>query len=145
MCIRDRVSSPDCANGFILDGFPRNLAQAEALLNMGIRMNKALLINVPDEVLVERVQGRVVCSKCGASYHVTNNPPQEEGVCDKCGGCLEARSDDRPETVRARLKTYHELTDPVVDFYRGRGILSEIDGTADIETATAEILKILEG
>lgn len=143
--IRDRVSSPDCANGFILDGFPRNLAQAEALLNMGIRMNKALLINVPDEVLVERVQGRVVCSKCGASYHVTNNPPQEEGVCDKCGGCLEARSDDRPETVRARLKPYHELTDPVVDFYRGRGILSEIDGTADIETATAEILKILEG
>ena len=143
--IRDRVSSPDCANGFILDGFPRNLAQAEALLNMGIRMNKALLINVPDEVLLERVQGRVVCSKCGASYHVTNNPPQEEGVCDKCGGCLEARSDDRPETVRARLKTYHELTDPVVDFYRGRGILSEIDGTADIETATAEILKILEG
>ena len=143
--IRDRVSSPDCANGFILDGFPRNLAQAEALLNMGIRMNKALLINVPDEVLVERVQGRVVCSKCGASYHVTNNPPQEEGVCDKCGGCLEARSDDRTETVRARLKTYHELTDPVVDFYRGRGILSEIDGTADIETATAEILKILEG
>ena len=143
--IRDRVSSPDCANGFILDGFPRNLAQAEALLNMGIRMNKALLINVPDEVLVERVQGRVVCSKCRASYHVTNNPPQEEGVCDKCGGCLEARSDDRPETVRARLKTYHELTDPVVDFYRGRGILSEIDGTADIETATAEILKILEG
>ena len=143
--IRERVSSPDCANGFILDGFPRNLAQAEALLNMGIRMNKALLINVPDEVLVERVQGRVVCSKCGASYHVTNNPPQEEGVCDKCGGCLEARSDDRPETVRARLKTYHELTDPVVDFYRGRGILSEIDGTADIETATAEILKILEG
>ena len=143
--IRDRVSSPDCANGFILDGFPRNLAQAEALLNMGIRMNKALLINVPDEVLVEWVQGRVACSKCGASYHVTNNPPQEEGVCDKCGGCLEARSDDRPETVRARLKTYHELTDPVVDFYRGRGILSEIDGTADIETATAEILKILEG
>lgn len=143
--IRDRVSSPDCANGFILDGFPRNLAQAEALLNMGIRMNKALLINVPDEVLVERVQGRVVCGKCGASYHVTNNPPQEEGVCDKCGGRLEARSDDRPETVRARLKTYHELTDPVVDFYRGRGILSEIDGTADIETATAEILKILEG
>ena len=143
--IRDRVSSPDCANGFILDGFPRNLAQAEALLNMGIRMNKALLINVPDEVLVERVQGRVVCSKCGASYHVTNNPPQEEGVCDKCGGCLEARSDDRPETVRARLKTDHERTDPVVDFYRGRGTLSEIDGTADIETATAEILKILEG
>ena len=123
--IRDRVSSPDCANGFILDGFPRNLAQAEALVDMGIKVNKALLIDVPDEVLVDRVQGRV--------------------MCDKCGGHLEARSDDRPETVRARLKVYHELTDPVVDFYRGRGVLSEIDGTKSIENATAEILKILEG
>ena len=123
--IRDRVSSPDCANGFILDGFPRNLAQAEALVDMGIKVNKALLIDVPDEVLVDRVQGRV--------------------MCDKCGGHLEARSDDRPETVRARLKVYHELTDPVVDFYRNRGVLSEIDGTASIENATAEILKILEG
>ena len=123
--IRDRVSSPDCANGFILDGFPRNLAQAEALVDMGIKVNKALLIDVPDEVLVDRVQGRV--------------------MCDKCGGHLEARSDDRPETVQARLKVYHELTDPVVDFYRNRGVLSEIDGTTSIENATAEILKILEG
>ena len=123
--IRDRVSSPDCANGFILDGFPRNLAQAEALVDMGIKVNKALLIDVPDEVLVDRVQGRV--------------------MCDKCGGHLEARNDDRPETVRARLKVYHELTDPVVDFYRNRGVLSEIDGTTSIENATAEILKILEG
>ena len=130
--IRDRVSSPDCANGFILDGFPRNLAQAEALVDMGIKVNKALLIDVPDEVLVDRVQGRVMCDKCGASYHLKNNPP-------------EARSDDRPETVQARLKVYHELTDPVVDFYRNRGVLSEIDGTASIENATAEILKILEG
>ena len=143
--IRDRVSSPDCANGFILDGFPRNLAQAEALVGMGIKVKKALLIDVPDEVLVDRVQGRVVCENCGASYHLRNNPPAVEGVCDKCGGQLEARVDDRPETVRARLKVYHELTDPVVDFYRGRGVLSEIDGTTDIETATAEILKILEG
>ena len=149
--IRDRVSSPDCANGFILDGFPRNLAQAEALVDMGIKVNKALLIDVPDEVLVDRVQGRErmsgrrVCENCGASYHLKNNPPAVEGVCDKCGGHLEARSDDRPETVRARLKVYHELTDPVVDFYRNRGVLSEIDGTASIENATAEILKILEG
>lgn len=145
--IRDRVSSPDCANGFILDGFPRNLAQAEAeaLVDMGIKVNKALLIDVPDEVLVDRVQGRVMCDKCGASYHLKNNPPAVEGVCDKCGGHLEARSDDRPETVQARLKVYHELTDPVVDFYRNRGVLSEIDGTASIENATAEILKILEG
>lgn len=143
--IRDRVSSPDCANGFILDGFPRNLAQAEALVDMGIKVNKALLIDVPDEVLVDRVQGRVMCDKCGASYHLKNNPPAVEGVCDKCGGHLEARSDDRPETVQTRLKVYHELTDPVVDFYRNRGVLSEIDGTASIENATAEILKILEG
>ena len=117
--IRDRVSSPDCANGFILDGFPRNLAQAEALVDMGIKVNKALLIDVPDEVLVDRVQGRVMCDKCGASYHLKNNPPAVEGVCDKCCGHL--------------------------DFYRGRGVLSEIDGTKSIENATAEILKILEG
>lgn len=143
--IRDRVASPDCANGFILDGFPRNLAQAEELVGMGIRVNKALLINVPDDVLVDRVQGRVVCDKCGISYHLKNNPPAAEGVCDKCGGRLEARKDDRPETVRARLKVYHDLTDPVVEFYRNRGVLSEIDGTASIDEATAEILKILEG
>ena len=122
-----------------------HLAQAEELVGMGIRVNKALLINVPDDVLVDRVQGRVVCDKCGTSYHLKNNPPAAEGVCDKCGGRLEARKDDRPETVRARLKVYHDLTDPVVEFYRNRGVLSEIDGTASIDEATAEILKILEG
>ena len=143
--IRDRVSSPDCANGFILDGFPRNLEQAKELVGMGVRVNKALLINVPDEVLVDRVQGRVMCDKCGTSFHLKNNPPAVEGVCDKCGGHLQARHDDRPETVRARLKVYHEQTDPVVDFYRDRGVLSEIDGTASIEAAAEEILKILEG
>ena len=143
--IRDRINSPDCANGFILDGFPRNLEQAEELVGMGVRVNKALLINVPDEVLVDRVQGRVMCDKCGASFHLKNNPPAVEGVCDKCGGRLQARHDDRPETVRARLKVYHEQTDPVVDFYRDRGVLSEIDGTASIEAAAEEILKILEG
>ena len=143
--VADRVAQPDCEKGFILDGVPRTLAQAEALEARGVRIDHVVSIEIDDAVIEGRMTGRRVCSKCGASYHVTNNPPQEEGVCDKCGGCLEARSDDRPETVRARLKTYHELTDPVVDFYRGRGILSEIDGTADIETATAEILKILEG
>ena len=145
--IRDRVSSPDCANGFILDGFPRNLAQAEALVRCTFHAGSehCQTYDVPDEVLVDRVQGRVMCDKCGASYHLKNNPPAVEGVCDKCGGHLEARSDDRPETVQARLKVYHELTDPVVDFYRNRGVLSEIDGTASIENATAEILKILEG
>lgn len=140
-----RLTKDDCANGFILDGFPRNLKQAKELVGMGVRVNKALLINVPDEVLVDRVQGRVMCDKCGASFHLKNNPPAVEGVCDKCGGHLQARHDDRPETVRARLKVYHEQTDPVVDFYRDRGVLSEIDGTASIEAAAEEILKILEG
>ena len=142
--IRNRIASADCANGFILDGFPRNLSQAETLVEMGVKVNKAILISVADDVLVERVQGRLVCCECGTSYHTVNNPPKQEGICDKCGGKLEVRNDDRPETVRARLKTYHELTDPVVEFYRERGLLREIDGTTDIPTATAAILKALE-
>ena len=143
--VADRVAQSDCANGFILDGVPRTLAQAEALEAKGIRIDHVVSIEVDDSAIESRMTGRRVCPKCGASYHLKNNPPAVEGVCDKCGGHLEARSDDRPETVRARLKVYHELTDPVVDFYRGRGVLSEIDGTKSIENATAEILKILEG
>ena len=113
---------------------------------MGIKVNKALLIDVPDEVLVDRVQGRVMCDKCGASYHLKNNPPDRGGcVRQVTAATWRHASDDRPETVRARLKVYHELTDPVVDFYRNRGVLSEIDGTTSIENTTAEILKILEG
>lgn len=142
--IRNRVNSPDCANGFILDGFPRNLNQALELKKMGVTINKALVINVPDEVLVERVQGRLVCASCGLSYHVKNAPPKKEGICDKCGGKLESRYDDRPETVRDRLKTFHEATDPVVAYYRDKGLLHEIDGTTDIQTATRAILKALE-
>ena len=143
--IKERLAESDCANGYILDGFPRTIPQAEALDEMGFGIDAALSIEVADSEIVKRMSGRRVCEKCGASYHLKNNPPAVEGVCDKCGGHLEARSDDRPETVRARLKVYHELTDPVVDFYRNRGVLSEIDGTASIENATAEILKILEG
>lgn len=142
--IRNRVGSSDCRDGFILDGFPRNLNQAKKLDEMGITITKALVINVPDEVLVERVQGRVVCEKCGLSYHTKNAPPRVAGVCDRCGGTLLMRNDDKPETVRGRLASYHEATYPVVEYYRGQGLLQEIDGTTDIRTATAAILKALE-
>ena len=141
--IRDRVSSPDCANGFILDGFPRNLAQAEALVDMGIKVNKALLIDVPDEVLVDRVQGRVMCDKCGASYHLKNNPPAVEGVCDKCGGRLVQRKDDAPETVKARLEVYHKATEPLKDFYAQRGLLKPVENQPSVEETSQAILRVL--
>ena len=141
--IRDRVSSPDCANGFILDGFPRNLAQAEALVDMGIKVNKALLIDVPDEVLVDRVQGRVMCDKCGASYHLKNNPPAVEGVCDKCGGKLVQRKDDAPETVKARLEVYHKETEPLKDFYAQRGLLKPVENQPSVEETSRAILHAL--
>ena len=141
--IRDRVSSPDCANGFILDGFPRNLAQAEALVDMGIKVNKALLIDVPDEVLVDRVQGRVMCDKCGASYHLKNNPPAVEGVCDKCGGRLVQRKDDAPETVKARLEVYHKETEPLKDFYAQRGLLKPVENQPSVEETSRAILHAL--
>ena len=141
--IRDRVSSPDCANGFILDGFPRNLAQAEALVDMGIKVNKALLIDVPDEVLVDRVQGRVMCDKCGASYHLKNNPPAVEGVCDKCGGKLIQRHDDEPETVKARLEVYHRETEPLKAFYAQRGLLKSVENQPTVAGTSQAILHAL--
>ena len=141
--IRDRVSSPDCANGFILDGFPRNLAQAEALVDMGIKVNKALLIDVPDEVLVDRVQGRVMCDKCGASYHIVNIPPKKEGICDVCGGALKQRKDDDPETVKDRLAVYHKETEPLKGFYEARGVLKTVEDQPTVEGTTREILRVL--
>ena len=142
--IRNRVNSPDCAEGFILDGFPRNLNQARQLSVMGIEITKAIVINVPDDVLVERVQGRLVCDNCGLSYHEQNAPPTKPGVCDVCGGHLAARADDKPETVRARLATYHELTQPVVEYYESIGLLAKVDGTRGIHATTDQILKALE-
>lgn len=143
--LRDRLASPDCANGFILDGFPRNLRQAEALEELGVQIDKTLLIRVPDEVLVARVQGRRVCETCGMSFHVTDFPPKVEGICDKCGAPLIIRTDDRPETVRARLVTYHEQTDPVVGYYRERGLLREVDSAERVEDTAAAIRAALEG
>ena len=124
--IKERLAASDCANGFILDGVPRTIAQAEALEQLGIEIDKVVNLLVEDSTIEARMAGRRVCAKCGASYHIKNKPSKVEGVCDRCGGELVIRKDDRPETVRDRLVTYHQQTEPLVDFYRKRGKLVDI-------------------
>lgn len=145
--IKERLSMDDCKKGFILDGFPRTLAQAEALevlmKEMGIKLDKVISLNVPDELIVGRVTGRRVCKDCGASFHVEFNPAKKDGVCDLCGGKLIQRKDDTAETVTKRLSEYHAQTAPLFDFYMERGILADLDGTKDIEEITKEIFNIL--
>ena len=142
--LKERLAQPDCANGFILDGVPRTIAQAEAIETMGIRIDKVLELQVEDNVIVDRMSGRRVCEKCGASYHIVNKKSKVEGVCDCCGGKLVIRKDDQPATVLDRLKAYHEQTEPLVDFYRQRGKLAVIPFSDSIEATTAEIMKALE-
>ena len=142
--LKERLAQPDCANGFILDGVPRTIAQAEAIETMGIRIDKVLELQVEDNVIVERMSGRRVCEKCGASYHIINKKSKVEGVCDLCGGKTVIRKDDQPATVLERLKAYHEQTEPLVDFYRTRGKLAEIKFCPSIEETTAEVMKALE-
>jgi adenylate kinase len=141
--VMERLSRPDCAGGALLDGFPRTIAQAEALdrelAARGNEIGVALYIAVPDEVLIERVSGRRLCRVCGASYHVRFNPPAQPGVCDKDGGELYQRDDDRPETVRKRLAVYWEQTSPLIDYYRKKGVLVEIDGDQSIDAVQAEL------
>jgi adenylate kinase len=141
--VMDRLSRPDCAGGALLDGFPRTMAQAEALdealAAQGHEISVVPNITVPDEVLVERVSGRRLCRTCGESYHVTFNPPQQPGVCDKDGGELYQRDDDKPETVRKRLKVYWEQTSPLIDYYRRKGLLVEIDGDQPIDAVEADL------
>lgn len=131
--VRDRVSQPDCAEGFLLDGFPRTLKQAEVLEVMlneaGIHLDGVLNFEVPEEELVRRLSGRRVCPQCGATFHVDNVPPKKEGICDFCGAALEQRADDRPESVRTRLHEYQAKTAPVLDFYRERGLLRTVDAS----------------
>ncbi len=141
--VKERLSEDDCKNGFILDGVPRTIAQAKAIDEMGIRIDKALDIEVKDETIIERVSGRRVCA-CGASYHIKYKPSATEGVCDKCGGTLTIRKDDEPQTVLDRLTTYHELTEPLKDFYREKGILVEIYGEGTVDETTQLVLKALE-
>jgi adenylate kinase len=141
--VKERLAADDCKNGFILDGVPRTIAQAKAIDEMGIRIDMALDIEVRDETIIERVSGRRVCG-CGASYHIKYKPSKTEGVCDKCGAALTIRKDDEPQTVLDRLTTYHELTEPLKDFYREKGILVEIGGEGSVDETTALVLKALE-
>jgi adenylate kinase len=141
--VMDRLSRPDCARGALLDGFPRTIAQAEALdralAERGQKIALVPYIVVPDEVLVERGSGRWLCRVCGEAYHVLFNPPRTPGVCDNDGGELYQREDDRPETVRNRVKVYWEQTSPLIDYYRRRGVLVEIDGNRPIDDITADL------
>ena len=142
--VKERLAAPDCSGGFILDGMPRTIAQGEALEAMGVEIDKVLNLVVADEAIMERMSGRRVCAKCGASYHIKNQPSAKPGVCDRCGGELVIRKDDEPATVLDRLKAYHEQTEPLVAFYRERGKLVEIPDKGSIEDTTALILKELE-
>ena len=142
--IKDRLAADDCKGGFILDGFPRTIPQAEALDSMGVIIDKVVDIDVPDENIVNRMSGRRVCKACGSSYHIENKKPRVEGVCDACGGELQIRKDDAPETVLDRLNVYHEQTEPLKDYYAKCGKLRSVEGTAPIKEITASILKVLE-
>ena len=138
--VQERVAQPDCAKGFILDGVPRTLAQAEALEARGVRIDHVVSIEIDDEVIEGRMTGRRVCSKCGASYHIVANPPKTEGVCDLCQSELISRKDDAPETVRHRLEVYHELTEVLKDFYGKLGKVRLVNGNQSIAGAQKDIL-----
>lgn len=141
--VQERLAKPDCADGYILDGMPRTIPQAEALESCGIEIDCALNIEVSDDVIIERMSGRRTCPDCGASFHVRSNPPKQDGVCDLCGAALTIRADDAPETVRARLATYHQETEPLKAFYAARGKLKTVDNQPTIEATTAEIARAL--
>ena len=143
----DRVANPDCVNGYVLDGFPRTIPQAEvldaALTELGDKIDYAINVDVPDENIVKRMSGRRACLACGATYHIEHIPPKTEGICDKCGQELVLRDDDKPETVMKRLNVYHEQTQPLIDFYSNKGILKSVDGTVDMMDVFAAIVAIL--
>ena len=142
--VAERVQQPDCKNGFILDGVPRTLAQAEALDAAGVVIDHVVSIEIDDSVIEGRMTGRRVCGKCGASYHVVANPPKTEGVCDSCGSELIIRKDDAPETVRKRLDVYHAETEVLKEFYQKLGKLRIVDGNQPIEDANRDILKAIK-
>ena len=141
--VAERTAQPDCANGFILDGVPRTLAQAEALDKMGVRIDHVVSIELSDEEVESRMTGRRVCTGCGASYHIVANPTKVEGVCDLCGGQVTTRKDDAPETVRNRLSVYHQSTEVLKDYYKSAGKLRVIDGSQPIEDVFRDILRAI--
>ena len=141
--VAERLAKPDCANGFILDGVPRTIAQAEALDQHGVTFDHVLSIEISDSEIEERMEGRRVCGRCGASYHIKARPPKREGVCDACGAALIQRDDDKPDTVRHRLEVYHGQTEPLKGYYEGKGILSPVANQATIEKTTQVILEAL--
>lgn len=145
--VMDRISQEDCANGFVLDGFPRTIPQAEALdaalTKVGAKMDFAIDVDVPDSHIVNRMAGRRACLNCGATYHIVAIPPKKEGICDTCGKELVLRDDDKPETVQKRLDVYHDQTQPLIDYYKKQGILKSVDGTVPMEEVFANIVEIL--
>ena len=141
--VKERTAKPDCQNGFILDGVPRTLAQAKALDEMGVRLDHVVSLEIDDAVIEGRMTGRRVCPKCGASYHITANPPAKENTCDQCGAELIIRKDDAPETVKSRLVVYHESTEVLKDYYAAQNKLRLVEGNQSIEGAFQDILKAL--
>ncbi len=143
--LKDRIKEPDAQNGFILDGFPRTVPQAEALDAMGVKIDKVIEIFVPDEKITQRMSGRRVCLDCGATFHTEYKPPKNEGVCDVCGKELVIRKDDEPATVLGRLKTYHEQTEPLKDYYSKQGKLTTVEGQENVEDTTKLTLAAVKG
>ncbi len=141
--VAERLAQPDCANGYILDGVPRTIGQAEALDQAGITFDHVVSIEITDQEIEDRMGGRRVCQSCGTPFHIKSRPPKKEGVCDNCGGPLILRDDDKPETVRHRLEIYHAETEPLKDFYAKKGILSPVDNQPTIEATTKVILEAL--
>ena len=141
--LKARLTKDDCANGYILDGYPRTVAQAEALKDMGAAIDKVVSIETDDDAIIGRMSGRRSCKNCGASYHTLFNKPQKEGICDKCGAALFQRDDDKEETVRARLVVFHQQTEPVKAYYEKEGILSKVDGMGAIPEITERIFAAL--
>ena len=142
--IRERLAQEDCKNGYILDGVPRTIPQAEMMEAMGVEIDCALSIEIEDAIILDRMTGRRTCKECSQTFHIINNPPKTEGICDSCGGELAIRKDDAPETVKARLEVYHRDTEPLKQFYAQRGKLKTVDNQSSIEATTAVIRKALE-
>ncbi len=142
--VAQRIAQPDCAAGFILDGVPRTIAQAEALDAAGVRFDRVLSLEITDQEIEERMSGRRVCSKCGASFHIHARPTKAEGVCDNCGGPVVQRDDDKPETVRHRLEVYHQQTEPLKGYYQAKGLLTLVENRPTIEATTQAIMEALQ-